>query len=88
MLDRVMEQHAKQRVHHIGYLLLLRILRMDVSHGDQPFLPHGHLQDGTPILTVVVAEQCHIRQEQLLYLQQLLRLLRLSNQRRYHFEDH
>lgn len=75
VLDRVMQEHAEQRVHHVRDLLFFRVLRVDVSHGYQPFLPHGHLQNRATILAVVVAEQRHIRQEQLLHLQQLFRLL-------------
>ena len=32
-------------------------------------LPHRHLKDRPPVLSVVVAQQRHVRQEQLLHLQ-------------------
>ena len=79
VLDSMVQKHAKQRVHHVRDLLLFRVLRVNVGHGYQPFLPYRHLQNSSPILSIVVAQQCHIREEQLLHLEQLLRLLWLSN---------
>ena len=38
VLDRVVEQHAEEGEHHVGYLLLLRVLGVDVGEGDEPFL--------------------------------------------------
>lgn len=75
MLDGMVQQHPEQRVDHVGDLLLLSILGMDVCHGYQPLLPHRHLQHSASVLPVVVAKQRHVRQEQLLHLQELFRLL-------------
>lgn len=80
MFYGVMQQHPEQRIHHVGDFLLLGILRVDVSHGDEPFLPHGHLQYGPTVLAIVITQQRHIWQEELFHLQQLFGLLRLSNE--------
>ena len=38
VLDGVVEQHAEEGEHHVGYLLLLGVLGVDVGEGDEPFL--------------------------------------------------
>ena len=43
-LDGVVQQHAEQRHHHLGHLVLVRVLRVHVRHREQPVLPHRHLQ--------------------------------------------
>ena len=40
-------------------------------------LPHGHLKDCSPVLSVVVAQQGHVRQEQLLDLKEVTVTARL-----------
>lgn len=57
---RIVGNSPEQRINHIRYFLLFAILRMNVSHCDEPFLPHRHLQNGATILAIVVAQQCHI----------------------------
>ena len=43
-LHGVMQQHAEQRHDHVGDALLLFVVRVDVGHGEEPVLPHRHLQ--------------------------------------------
>ena len=38
VFDGVVEEHAEEGEHHVGYLLLLRVLGVDVGEGDEPFL--------------------------------------------------
>ena len=38
ILDGVVEQHAEKGEHHVRYLLLLRVLGVDVGEGDEPLL--------------------------------------------------
>ena len=38
VLDGMVEQHAEEGEHHVGYLLLLRVLGVNVGEGDEPFL--------------------------------------------------
>ena len=44
ILDGVMEKHAEERHDHVSDLLLFRVVGVDVGHGEQPVLPHRHLQ--------------------------------------------
>ena len=37
-LDRVVEQHAEEGEDHVGDLLLLGVLGVDVGQGDEPLL--------------------------------------------------
>lgn len=44
VFDSMVEQDPKDVVHHLGYLLLLWVLGVDVSEGEHPVLPHRALQ--------------------------------------------
>ena len=51
-------------------------------------LPDGHLEDGPPVLPVVVAEERHVGEEELLDLLQPRAGLRLTDERGHHLQDH
>ncbi len=43
-LHGVVQQHPEEWHDHVGDLLLLVVARVDVRHGEEPVLPHRHLQ--------------------------------------------
>lgn len=47
VLDGMVEQNAEDVVNHLGDLLLVRVLGVDVAEGEHPVLPHGTLEQAS-----------------------------------------
>ena len=88
VFDCVMEERAEKRVDHVRDQVLVGCSRGHVGHRDEPLLPDGHLEDGASILTVVVAQEGHVREENLFELHERFARLGLADERCHHFEDH
>lgn len=47
VLDGMVKQNAEDVVNHLGDLLLIRVLRVDVAEGEHPVLPYGALEQAS-----------------------------------------